>query len=151
MKNTTIFNGRKIELDEKTIANEKLLETLKQCRGSSRRYRFFYGDTETGRSWNDEHDVLGYVSNSTGDTACLILVPTRRSSGGGALLDSCIIRIDDTLTRRRLYCHDKFHSTIKQVGNECHDTHTDSVYSRHDHPLKARKLNEFMHGQRYSK
>jgi hypothetical protein len=151
-KTTTLFNNsRKIELDETTAQNNELLQTLKQCHGTSRRYRFFYGDVITGQSWNDEHDVMGSVSNSTGDTACLILIPTRRSMGGGALLDSCIIRIDDIKTKSVLYSHPKFHSNIVQDGNFTRDNSTGKIYSSHDHPFKARKLVEFMQGKRYSK
>ena len=151
-KTTILFNnGRKIELDETTAQNNELLQTLKMCHETGRRCRVFYGDKETGRSWNDEHDVMGTLSNSTGNTACLILVPTRRSMGGGALLDSCIIRIDDIKTKSVLYSHPKFHSNIVQDGNFTRDSSTGKICSSHDHPFKARKLVEFMQGKRYSK
>lgn len=76
----------------------EILETARiyhQERGPSEwpRYRFHYGDPETGQDWGDVHDVRGYVGRSMGPIKIPLLIANTRSTGGGALLDGNIIRI----------------------------------------------------------
>lgn len=72
--------------------------------GLNYRIRLVYGDVATGKSWGEEHDVEGYVGRSTGDQPIPILLHNSRSSGGGAILDHCIVRILKT-DGRVLYQH----------------------------------------------
>jgi len=63
----------------------------------ARRMNYFVwmrlGDHETGRDWMDDCDVTGFVSRSMGPIKIPILLATRRSSGGGSILDSCIVKL----------------------------------------------------------
>lgn len=153
MKTITLLKNRKIELDEKTVNNKKLLETLSSIYNNHRRYRVWYGDIETGRSWNEENDVTGKISSSTGDVALLILVHNARSFGGGALLDSAIIRIDEIDTKTTLYKHDNFH--VDLVLNNADKTivmeKNNGIKLRFDNEIKAQHYLDFMRGTRYSK
>ena len=88
--------------------NEKLWKVLSSLVSSGRRVRVWYGDTETGRSWNEEYGVTGTIGRSTGKIAIPILIKNSRSYGG-ALLDGCIIRIDDIKEKRTIYKADNFH------------------------------------------
>lgn len=88
--------------------NEKLWKVLSSLIHSGRRVRIWYGDTETGRSWNVESEVTGTIGRSNGKIAIPILIKNSRSYGG-ALLDDCIIRIDDIKEKRTIYKADNFH------------------------------------------
>ena len=61
--------------------------------GTDRRVRLFLGDPETGRDWGEENDVTGYVGRSTGPSKVPLLLATRRSMGGGAILVDCVLRM----------------------------------------------------------
>ena len=88
--------------------NEKLWKVLSSLVHSGRRVRIWYGDTETGRSWNVESEFAGTIGRSTGKIAIPILIKNSRSYGG-ALLDDCIVRIDDIKEKRTIYKSDNFH------------------------------------------
>lgn len=66
------------------------LETARQTRS---RIRVFYGDVQTGKSWDEYNDVMGTVGRSTGTVKIPLLIHNTRSSGGCGILDHCIIRI----------------------------------------------------------
>ena len=88
--------------------NEKLWKVLSSLVHSGRRVRIWYGDTETGRSWNVESEIAGTIGRSNGKIAIPILIKNSRSYGG-ALLDDCIVRIDDIKEKRTIYKADNFH------------------------------------------
>lgn len=140
---------------------------LQSLNYSKRRVRIWYGDAITGKSWNEEYDVIGTIGRSRGPAKIPLIIPNRRSSGGPAILDHCIIRIDDTVARRTLYKHSNFHTGLKiklpttivfdilkqsvKERIEVIDTIKDTIIARFDHPFKAHKYIEFMEGKRYSK
>jgi hypothetical protein len=78
--------------------------------------RVVYGDTETGRSWLEEHDVVGYIGSSAGPQKIPLIVEplvysrfdVRGDSGGPGLLDHCILCILSCETGRELYRHPKY-------------------------------------------
>jgi hypothetical protein len=97
---------------------------LEQARSCRRRVRLYYGDVATGRDWLEENDVTGYMGNSIGPLKVPLLVHNRRSHGGGALLDHCIIKVRWT-TGGVLYQHPQYHNgpfTIREIGTAetCH-------------------------------
>lgn len=97
--------------------SDDVISVLEDVRGSNVRVRIFIGDTKTGKSWLEEHDIEGYVGRSTGTIKIPILIHNIRSHGGGGILDHCIIRIIEMKTHRVLYSHSKFHTgelTIKE-------------------------------------
>ena len=61
--------------------NEKLWKVLSSLVHSGKRVRIWYGDTETGRSWNVESEVTGTIGRSNGKIAILILIKNSRSYG----------------------------------------------------------------------
>ena len=101
--------GRNIQNEGwKYKENEKLWNVLSSLVHSDRRVRIWYGDIETGRSYNDIYDVTGRIERSTGKIAIPILIKNSRSYGG-ALFDDYIVRIDDIKEKRTLYRLDNFH------------------------------------------
>lgn len=77
-----------------------LLESLKESRT---RIVVDYGDTKTGRSWGDTHEIEGYIGRSTGESKIPLLVFNSRSIGGGALLDHCILTVKTSKGKQLLY------------------------------------------------
>jgi len=74
----------------------EVVRVLESVRLSGRRIRISLGDLATGRDWHEEHGVEGYVGRSVGPVKVPLLIHNRRSLGGPAMLDRCIIRIKRT-------------------------------------------------------
>jgi hypothetical protein len=97
----------------------KVVQALNAARQARTRIRLYYGDTETGRDWLEEHDVVGKLVQSLGPLRVSLLIPTCRSDGGPALLDHCIVKIKETRSGRICYQHPKYHTgtfAIREVG-----------------------------------
>jgi hypothetical protein len=131
---------------------ERVKELLKLLNFSRRRVRIWYGDKETGRAWNEEHHVTGTIGRSSGYSKIPLMIPNRRSHGGPALLDHCIIRIDDINDRKTLYKHPNFHVDLHRNDKAEVLTCRDGAYiihARFKHPLQADNYIKFMNGERY--
>jgi hypothetical protein len=85
--------------------SQRVIELLEALRQNGRKVRLYYGDVQTGQAWFEENDVIGVIGRSTGSIKVPLLVPIG-DSGGPALLDQCIIRIDTP--RKVLYQHEQF-------------------------------------------
>lgn len=92
---------------------EAVVRALENARLNDWRIRVFYGDTVTGRSWMDECDTMGTVGRSCGRIKIPLLIKSRRSMGGGALLDHFIIKI--TADHSLVYEHPKFNMPEMKV------------------------------------
>ena len=92
---------------------DRVRQILESERHSGNRIRVFYGDSETGRDWHEENDVMGYVGRSTGIKPIPLLIHNSRSLGGGAILDHCIIKI--TRDKRVLYMHPEYYHGKHEV------------------------------------
>lgn len=142
--------------------NEKLWQVLSSLVQSGRRVRIWYGDTETGRSWNEEYAVTGTIGRSTGEINIPLLINNSRSYGGGALLDDCIIRIDDIKQKRTLYKHENFHVEKLELKTEEGSEYPYQVMQHKDSGeiqnvanfkdnKRALRWIDFMNGYRYCK
>ena len=141
--------------------DDKFISVLLRAYKYKFRIRIWYGDTETGRAWNEEYDVMGTVGRTTGNIKIPILVYSKKSWGGSALLMGNIIRIDDIEDRRTLWQVPDFHVEKMEV-----------VYKNGDYPfqvmqtkdngevvnvanfkteMKAYHYIDFMNGKRYAK
>jgi len=102
-----------------------------------RRYlpiRIFYGDTNTGQDWGEEHGIRGYIGRSTGTRPIPLLIANTRALGGEAILDNCIVKLMDVRTRRVLYQHPRYHTaeyTIREISqrDEQDELYTAAVYA----------------------
>lgn len=65
---------------------------LERARLHHTKIRLHYGDPETGVSWLDENDVIGYIGRSTGTLKVPLLI-AENEDGGPAVLDHCIVCI----------------------------------------------------------
>lgn len=74
----------------------EVVRVLEAVRHSQRRIRLVLGDPKTGKDWNEQFDVTGYIGRSMGPTKVPLLIHNRRSLGGHAILDHCIIGVRET-------------------------------------------------------
>lgn len=85
-------------------ALRKLLERLSK---SGQPVRIYCGDTDTGRAWLEEYDIIGHIGRSTGTQPIPLLVPDG-DSGGPGLLDHCVVKVA-ALGGKTLWKNPKFH------------------------------------------
>ena len=123
------------------------------------RVRIFYGDAKTGRDWNEEHDVVGYMGKSNGVFKIPLLLAKSNSDGGTSILDDCIVKI--TVDKEVAYKHPNYHCARFEIrGIEKEDPLTKSGYvcrvvrdgrevmANFKSEEKARNYVQFMLGER---
>ena len=106
----------KMSLDDRT--NGLIAETLYSAYKRDVRVRIWYGDIETGHAWLEELDVTGRVGVSMGPIRIPILLSNIRSTGGGGILDHCIVKVQETKSKRVLYEHPTFGRGHFRIGGE---------------------------------
>lgn len=105
-KQYKVLNGTYYHIE----TDDKIILLLEQARQVGYRVRLHYGDQATGRDWMDEHDVTGHLGRSMGPVKVPLIIKTKQSSGGPAILEHRIIRIRKLGAKARdLYVHDKYH------------------------------------------
>lgn len=118
---------------------------------TGKRLRLFFGDTETGRDWGEENDVIGMIGASIGGTRKIpILLANRRSRGGGAIPDHCIVRIIDITTKQELWRHPRYiaHSyEIETLVNNVPVGYIGCKFAVHRHNETSHIANFKTHGQ----
>lgn len=82
---------------------KQVIDILESARKNGTRLLFDFGDTKTGKSWGETFDIRGTIGRSTGNMKIPLLIRTKRSLGGGGLLDNCILKITDIETKKVLY------------------------------------------------
>ncbi len=122
--------------------------------------RLWLGNVKTGEVWQEENDVIGTIGNSRstdGKHNVPLLIANRRSMGGGAILDHCIVRLMDCKTRRVLYQHPLFHLPTYRIlpyteGEFTHAVMADDTLTANFHSHKAAvNYVAFMTGERMNK
>ena len=88
---------------------------LNKLTESKQRIRLVYGDTDTGKDWLQEYEVLGSIGRSTGSKQIPLLISNSRSTGGGAILEDSILKIVDVKSKNVLYQHDKYLAPIFDI------------------------------------
>lgn len=130
---------------------DQVISWLETSRSRKQRIRIFYGDTVTGKAWEDENDVIGHVGRSTGREKVPLLIHSMASHGGCAILDDCIIRIDtkgSDGTIRTVYSHPTFNNGTWEVRAEEYEHHDEARREKgtykaavyHDGKLYARAI-----------
>lgn len=150
--NYKIVNGTAYYID----TPQEVIEILEEARKKGERIRIFYGDKDTGRDWNEEYDVLGYIGRSAGRFKVPLLIKNKNSLSGCAILTNCIVKI--TLDKRIIYQHKKYHCgdfVIKATDeNLMKSGYTHSVYRDGINIANFKSLNKaknyisFMKGER---
>lgn len=131
----------------------QVINALESARVNGYRVRLFYGDAKTGRDWL--YNVSGTIGRSMGPIKIPILLSNRRSMGGGAIMDDCIVRL--MLGHCEYYRHPGYkvpdftlmpslvqgYSTEAWINGECH--------ARFRSERSARNWVAFMRGERMAK
>jgi hypothetical protein len=134
---------------EKT--SDEVIRVLESIRGTSQRVKIYVGDRVTGKDWMEESDKTGKIGRSSGPIKIPILLSTVDSTGGGAILDDCIVKIvtSPSASSRVLYKHPNYHQgemiiTEEGLPGNPDYTHTmridGEVYSRHTSLRSAQRL-----------
>lgn len=119
--------------------------------------RIFYGDWQSGDDWGEEYDVIGYVGRSSGWMKIPLLLPCRRSTGGGAILDRCVVKIMDVSSKEVLYEHPEFKCKKYEIGPSDLPQYGAAVFvngevvARFSTSEKADRWVAFMEGRRMKK
>lgn len=92
---------------------DQVIAIIENCRLSNKQYRlkFDFGDAETGQSWGETYDIAGYIGRSTGIEKIPLLTNNKRSLGGPALLDHCIVKISMAKGGQVLWQHPNYQPT----------------------------------------
>ena len=132
-----------------------VINALETARQTGARIRLFYGDHETGASWNEENDVTGTVSRSTGAIKTPLLVASARSFGGGCILTDCIVCLHVNgreVYRSKLYKHTRF--AIQSGFDQKYPVEVlarGSIHARFQTEKKAARYIDFVSGKRAAK
>lgn len=129
--NTTIYQlidgGKPIAYHQDT--NIDVINVLERARKNKTRLRIYFGDIKTGKNWNEEYNIYGYVGLSKGNKAYFpILVNNSNSFGGSGLMDNCILKIKESKGGKILYQSKNFVPSVLEVKESNQDGYTHSVY-----------------------
>jgi len=136
-----------------------VIDILEKVRNNGTRIRLFCGDVESGRDWLEEYGTIGTIGRSTGEQKIPLLLKTKFSDGGGAVLDRCIVKI--TIDKQTVYQHPAYHLPsfeIKEKNLTAHGkVYTHGVYAENinvanfESKDKAERWVKFIQGKRNSK
>ena len=87
---------------------DEVIRVLEHARLNRTRLHVSLGHTDgpkAGLDWLEEFESHGYIGRIMGPIKVPLLVANSRSSGGGALLDHCIVRIRQSAGGRVLWQH----------------------------------------------
>lgn len=139
--------------------SEDVARAIERARLYDMRVRLWQGDTHTGCAWGESNDVCGRIGRSIGPVKAPLLIARRGSLGGPALLDHCIIAVQNTKTREWLYRHPTFDPGLFRladgdpftvVWHEPGVASAGEVFSRHNTAAAAARMAAFMRGERMS-
>jgi len=102
-ENYKVVNGTSYHIN----TSDEVIRILEIARENNCRIVLDYGDTKTGKSWGEIHDIVGRVGRSTGTSKIPLLIYNKRCYGGGGILDHCIIGIKTSIGKCSLYSHKK--------------------------------------------
>ena len=142
--NTKVINGTTFH-DETPIAVCNILNDAISSR-RLKRIRIFFGDKETGKDWNEFYDNIGYVGRSTGLIKIPLMIHNTRSTGGGAILDHCIVKI--TVDKKTVYQHPKYHCPIVIKDCSVIDTKNNKVIANCKDAEMTKRIFDYLKGTR---
>ena len=149
MNTIQTVNGKNyIVTESNTFYNEKtkveVINILEKIRYRGERIQIFYGDTETGKNWNEEYDTFGTIGKSSGRVNMPLLIANKKSIGGGAILTNCIIAIKQSkniLYKANNFVEDTYEIVKGDTSEYPFNTFINGkLYGRHKTELSAKRL-----------
>ena len=149
MNTIQTVNGKNyIVTESNTFYNEKtkveVINILEKIRYRGERIQIFYGDTETGKNWNEEYDTFGTIGKSSGRVNMPLLIANKKSIGGGAILTNCIIAIKQSkniLYKANNFVEDTYEIVKGDIPKYPFNTFINGeLYGRHKTELSAKRL-----------
>ena len=117
MKTYKIVNGTSYDIR----TPDEVIRVLENARLNRTRLHISLGHTDgsnAGLDWLEEFESHGYIGRSMGPIKVPLLVANRRSLGGGALLDHCIVRIRHSAGGRVLWQHPAYHFGSMEIRSK---------------------------------
>jgi len=136
-----------------------VVDALQYAHAHDLRVRIWYGDPSTGKSWNEEYEVVGYIGKSMGPQQMFLILPNRRSMGGMPVMVDKVIRITSVKPRNILFSvynfdPGKFTMKVKKGTPTGHDFmvyKNGSNIANFKTEKQAHNWIAFMVGERFSK
>jgi hypothetical protein len=134
---------------------EKVKQILESRLHNGSRLRLFFGDNKTGKDWEEEWGVMGYIGKSTGWKPILLLVNNSRSMGGAGILTHCIVKI--TENGYTLWQHENYHQSKHEIQPSDLNEYAEmvlfdgDVQGRFKKPGQAKRYVDFIEGKRNNK
>ena len=94
---------------------KQVVSILEGALRDQKKLRVFYGDPATGRDWLEENDVEGRIGRSCGELKVPLMIASGEI-GGPALLDHCIVRIQQR--GKDVWMHPSYHQGGEIVARE---------------------------------
>ena len=98
-KEYQVVNGTSYHVE----TSAEVIRILEIAKSNNTRIVLDYGDVKTGESWGELYDIVGRIGRSGGSIKIPLLIHNKRSLGGGAILDHCIIGIKTSIGKVPLY------------------------------------------------
>ena len=149
MKTVTTTSGTVYKVTESGTSyaektSDKVIDILERARYRGERIQVFYGDTETGKNWNEEYDTIGTIGRSTGTYKITLLIKNKRSMGGGSILTDRIIAIKqgkNVLYKAANFVEDVYTIVDSDMKEYAKNTLINGVlHGRHKTELSAQRL-----------
>jgi hypothetical protein len=141
------------QFDEGTPEAVKI--AIESARQTGARVRLFLDDRKTGRDWGEENDVTGTIGRSTGPCHVALLLANNRSTGGGAILTNCIIRLlvnGREQYRAENYQPPKWEERVGNMKDRKFEVWRDNkIHARFETDAKRQRWIAFMKGERATK
>lgn len=125
---------------------DEVCQALLTAYKNHKRVRVYYGSRETGESYLDIYNVTGYVGKSTGRLPIPLMISNSRSTGGPAIADNLIVKIQYT-QGATLYQHPKFFIPEISCEGRAVKKGTDN-FAVCETPKQAERMCAFLQGRR---
>jgi hypothetical protein len=94
---------------------EEVMKIVCKYHRKNERLIVSYGDIDTGKDWEEQYGIEGYIGRTTGIKPIPILVYNSRSIGGPSILTSHVVRIRLACGKSVLYEHPFYHKSNSEL------------------------------------
>ena len=103
-------------------------KALVKARTEDIRVKLYQGDIATGIPWAEEWDTIGWIGRSTGQRKIPLMITGKRSSGGGGVLDHCLLAIKSMDNGEYLYKAKNYKPAAVTIGPSKQKGYTYSTF-----------------------